>query len=126
MTMHVGSRVYRAKWLVCTAVMMGSLALTSCGTNPNPISNIGGPYGDASQGDVDVTATTDLYALIPTLNFQFRNFTVDAGVTLTVPSGTVLRCTGTFSNNGVITVLPGAAGGRAGGLADQTPGAGLS
>jgi len=43
-------------------------------------------------------------------NLQYTNFTVNRDVTLTVPSGTVLRCTGTFTNNGTIAVSPGAQG----------------
>jgi hypothetical protein len=48
-----------------------------------------------------------LDSLAPGLNLQFVNFTIDAGVTLTVPSGAVIRCTGTFTNNGTIVVSYG-------------------
>lgn len=53
----------------------------------------------------------------PNNNFQFTDFSVAAGVTLTVPSGTVIRCTGTFTNNGTIVVNTGAPGGSADGWA---------
>jgi hypothetical protein len=52
----------------------------------------------------------------PPDDLQFTDLTVAAGQTLTVPSGTVIRCTGTFRNDGTITVLVGAAGGK---LTDQ-------
>jgi len=44
-------------------------------------------------------------------NLQFTDFTVDPGVTLHVPSGLVIRCIGTFTNNGTIIVSTAAAGG---------------
>ena len=37
-------------------------------------------------------------------NLQYTDFTVDAGVTVTVPSGTIIRCTGTATINGTINV----------------------
>jgi hypothetical protein len=45
------------------------------------------------------------------MNPQFTDITIDAGVTLEVPSGTVLRATGQFVNNGQIRVREGAWGG---------------
>jgi len=45
-------------------------------------------------------------------NLSFTDFAVAPGVTLTVPSGTVIRCTGSFTNDGTIVVEPAAAGGR--------------
>ncbi len=47
-------------------------------------------------------------------NLQFIDLTINAGVTLTLPSGITLRCTGAFTNNGTIIVLPGVEGGFAG------------
>jgi hypothetical protein len=44
-------------------------------------------------------------------NYQFTNVTIAAGHTLTVWSGTVIRATGTFTNNGTILVGTGANGG---------------
>jgi hypothetical protein len=65
-------------------------------------------YGNGSAGArvVSVSGTMD------DTNFQYTDFTVNAGVTFSVPSGTVIRCTGTFTNNGTITVLPGCPGGQ--------------
>src|SRR5262245_50149568 len=68
-------------------------------------------YGDASAGNVTATASTDLFSLVPSLNLQFHDFTVNPGVILTVPSGTVIRCDGTFRNDGSIVVKNGDAGG---------------
>jgi hypothetical protein len=48
--------------------------------------------------------------LIAPTNFQFTDLTVVPGVTLTVASGTVIRCTGTFTNNGTVDVLGAAVG----------------
>lgn len=48
----------------------------------------------------------------------YRDFTVSAGVTLTIPSGTVIRVFRNFVNNGTIVIQPAAAGARRG-----TPGA---
>ena len=65
-------------------------------------------YGDGSASDETISADTDWSASAPTNgNYMFNNFTIDAGRTLTVPSGTVIRCMGTFTNNGTIEVLPG-------------------
>jgi hypothetical protein len=44
-------------------------------------------------------------------NAQYTDFTIAAGATVTFPSGTVIRCTGTFTNNGHIIVQTGASGG---------------
>src|SRR5262245_35538643 len=49
-------------------------------------------YGNGSAGDATVTQDIGLFALVPSGNVQFRNLTINAGVTLTVPSGSVLRC----------------------------------
>lgn len=57
-------------------------------------------YGDGSAG-ASVQASNVTLALD---NLQFTDFTVNAGATLTVQSGTVIRCTGTFTNNGTINV----------------------
>jgi len=64
-------------------------------------------YGDGSAGPRTVTGDETL----EDANRQYTDFTVGAGVTLTVPSGTVIRCTGQFVNNGTIvvgTASPGA------------------
>jgi hypothetical protein len=63
-------------------------------------------YGNGSAGAKVVSATTTL----ADVNMQYTDFTVSAGVTLTVPSGAVIRCTGTFTNNGTIVVPANTAG----------------
>lgn len=67
-------------------------------------------FGDGSAGPLTINANTN-WSVAPVSNLNFTNFVVDAGVTLTVPSGTVIRCNGTFTNNGNIVVLAEAAGG---------------
>jgi hypothetical protein len=79
-------------------------------------------YGDGSAGSLAVTATGNLLTLAGSANLQFTNVTVDAGVTLTVPSGTLIRCTGTFANHGTIAVATGEISGGQGAV----PGAGVS
>lgn len=57
-------------------------------------------YGDGSAGALSVTSDTTLTSA----NNQYTDITISSGTTLTVPSGTVLRCTGTLTNNGTIFV----------------------
>src|SRR5262245_37476721 len=66
-------------------------------------------YGNGSAG-ARAIATDEDWTLTPVDDPQFTDFTVNAGVTLTVPSGTVIRGTGTFTNNGKIVVARFAAG----------------
>jgi hypothetical protein len=80
-------------------------------------------YGDGSAGAINITVNTN-WAGSPSaaaLNGQFTTFTVAAGVTLTVPSGTIFRCTGAATINGQIVVQPGTSG-----KADFGPGAGIA
>jgi hypothetical protein len=63
-------------------------------------------YGDGSAG----AKTVDASGTLLDTNLQYTSFTVAAGVVLTVESGTVIRCTGDFVNNGAINVEPGALG----------------
>jgi hypothetical protein len=63
-----------------------------------------GLYGDGSAGALNITASTDLSALPGGYNHQFTTITVAAGATLTVPSGTILRCTGNATISGQIEV----------------------
>lgn len=63
-------------------------------------------YGDGSAGPLNITANTNWVGTPPTsLNFQFTNITIAAGVTLTVPSGIVLKASGNFTNQGTLSVL---------------------
>jgi hypothetical protein len=57
-------------------------------------------YGDGSAGALNVTSSITL----PGTNHQYTNISIASGVTLTVPSGTVLRCSGTFTNSGTLAV----------------------
>lgn len=66
-------------------------------------------YGDASAGAKVVSADETLADPV----LMYADFTVNAGVTLTVPSGTELRCSGTFTNNGTIVVERAAYSGAA-------------
>lgn len=63
-------------------------------------------FGDAAAGDLVVSGDVELDGLR-----SYGDVTVTAGSTLRVPSGTTLRCTGTFLNQGTILVGPGGAGG---------------
>jgi hypothetical protein len=69
-------------------------------------------YGDGTAGPLVVAAPGgDLDAIVAADgNMNYTDVTIDAGGVLTVPSGTVIRCTGTFTNNGTILVGPGARG----------------
>lgn len=68
--------------------------------------------GDGSAGNLTISANTD-WSVTPPVNLNFANVTINAGQTLTVPAGTTIRCSGTFTNNGTLSV---AAGARMGGL----------
>ncbi len=69
-------------------------------------------YGDGSAGELHLAENRILgHDLATDGNYQFTDVTIDAGVTLRVASGTVLRCTGTFTNYGTIWVSTGAGGG---------------
>jgi hypothetical protein len=66
-------------------------------------------YGDGSAGALTISANTD-WTIAPPANLQFTDVTIAAGVILNVPSGTVIRCSGSFTNNGTITVTTGGLG----------------
>lgn len=72
------------------------------GANGNP-----SVYGDGSGG----SKTFAVSATLSDTNLRYTDFVVETGVTLTVPSGAVIRCTGTFTNNGTIIVSTSARGG---------------
>ena len=57
-------------------------------------------YGDGSAGELHITTNT----VLADPNLQYTNILIDVGVQLTVPSGTVLRCNGTFRNRGTLSV----------------------
>ncbi len=66
--------------------------------------------GDGSAGDITIDATNDNWSNASELpaNLSFADFLIPVGVTLTVPAGTTIRCSGTFTNDGTINVLGGA------------------
>ena len=72
-------------------------------------------YGNGSAGARVVSSNEDWNspAQAP-VNLQFTDLTINAGATLTLPSGMTIRCTGTFTNNGTVVVRNGADGGFAG------------
>lgn len=65
-------------------------------------------YGDGSAGSKSVTSSETL----ADSNLQYSSFSVASGHTLTVPSGTVIRSSGTCNIEGTISVGFGAHGGR--------------
>jgi hypothetical protein len=64
-------------------------------------------YGRGVDGNRVVSSDATLEAG----SHQYESFTVAAGVTLTVPSGTVIKTTGDFVNNGTINVFTYITGG---------------
>lgn len=68
-----------------------------------------GIYGDGSAGAKTITGVASV-TVNSYPNLQFTDVTIDPGATLTVPSGTVFRCTGTFTNNGTIVIQTSAKG----------------
>jgi len=73
-------------------------------------------FGDGSAGSVAINSS----AAFTFSNPQFVDFTVGPSAVLTIPSGTVIRCTGIFKNQGLIIVSPFEAGGSTD-SADTTP-----
>ena len=67
-------------------------------------------FGDGSAGAKTVAVDETWVGDAAPTNPQFTDVTINAGTTLTVQSGTVIRCTGSFTNNGDIVVLLGASG----------------
>jgi hypothetical protein len=63
-------------------------------------------YGDGSAGTRTFTSGDP-----KDTNLQYTDCTVPAGVVISFPSGTVIRCTGTFTNNGTVVATSGAQGG---------------
>jgi hypothetical protein len=64
-------------------------------------------YGDGSNGDVTFSSNGTLNS-----NGQYRNITIQSGVTMLMYSGATLRCTGSFVNNGTIIIGSGVSGGH--------------
>jgi hypothetical protein len=87
-----------------TAVNMNNIK-----TAVNDNNNTSRFYGDGSAGPLTVSAITS-WTITPPAgnNLNFTDVVIDAGFTLTVPAGTTIRCTGTFTNNGTINIAKGA------------------
>jgi hypothetical protein len=66
-------------------------------------------YGDGSGGAKTVAANETLSDPVA----MYTDVVINSGVTFTVPSGTVIRCSGSFVNNGTLLVQSGAPGGEA-------------
>jgi len=76
-------------------------------------------YGDGTAGNVTISSNTNWSNNPPSNgNYMFNNLTINSGRTLTVPSGTVIYCSGTFTNNGTINVNFGVPRARWGGNPD--------
>ncbi len=71
--------------------------------------------GDGSAGNLTVAAGQN-WNSSPPLNPNFADITINAGQTLLVPAGTIIRCSGTFTNNGTLSVLAGAENSNQGGF----------
>jgi len=77
--------------------------------NPNgsvvcqPLSFFG---GDGSAGNLWLARRAGARRLA--VNPNFANITINPGQTLTVPAGTTIRCSEPFTNNGTLSVDPGA------------------
>lgn len=66
-------------------------------------------YGDGSAGALTVSSSVSWSSAPPAgNNLNFTNIVINSGQTLSVPAGTTIRCTGTFTNNGTLTVNYGA------------------
>jgi len=63
-------------------------------------------YGDGSDGDPVIAYGAALQTVR-----NYHDFVVPVGATVTVPSGTTIRCTGKFENRGRINVREGSPGG---------------
>ena len=85
-------------------------------TGPQGPSGAVGVYGDGSSGSwtlntsVDLSNTADYNAFIASGRgaMQFVDLNIPVGITLTVPSGTVIRATGNITINGTLQVRTGA------------------
>jgi len=70
--------------------------------------------GNGSAGNLDITSNTD-WTSTPPSSTNFANCSIATGAVLTVPSGTHIRCSGTFTNDGTISVSYGVQGSRGSG-----------
>lgn len=100
------------------------LSILAGGCPPAMPMPTGNSYGNGSAGDIVASGAAVLGTTIAANgNYQFGNFTVEAGAVLFVPSGAILRCNGTFTNNGTVLVVPVASTSGGGHFGDGTDGA---
>ena len=68
--------------------------------------------GDGSGGDLSINSDIS-YEINPPISLFFENIYIGPSATFTVPSGTTFYCSGSFTNDGTIVVLPrSSTGGR--------------
>ncbi len=82
-------------------------------------------YGDGSAGELHISGNTNasLFGTVAQdFNLQFTDVVIDSGGLLSIPSGTVIRCSGRFINHGSIVVVEVVTSGGAG-FYDIRPGA---
>lgn len=65
-------------------------------------------YGNGACGDLVIAQNSSFQDP----GCQYRNITIQAGATLAVTSGSIMRCSGAFTNRGTIAVIPSASGGQ--------------
>lgn len=82
--------------------------INNCKIGEIKTSILSGVYGDGSAGAKTISTPETLSDATST----YIDVVVNSGAVWTVPSGTVIRCTGTFTNNGTILIQSGAIGGR--------------
>ena len=81
-------------------------------TGPEGTASVYGAGSDGTtSGFCDIASNINWVTFPPSTDIQCTNFTVVSGVTLTVPTGTVIHATGTVTIYGTITVQAGAAQG---------------
>ena len=112
----------------------GATGATGVGTTgatgaTGPIGNTGSTgtasiYGDGSDGVTPgvcaVTSNTNWVTSPPASSLQCTNFSVASGVTLTIPSGLIIRATGSGTITGTITVQSNSTAGQ--GIASSAAG----
>ena len=84
-------------------------------TGPAGSSSFGGDGSDGTTANVcAITANTNWISNPPNSGVQCTNFSISGGITLTVPSGTVIHATGTVTISGALTVGDGSAAASSG------------
>jgi hypothetical protein len=89
----------------------GNISTNATGIADNTIKIDSVFGGDGSTGSLTVSVNTDWSQRT---SFNFVDLNIDANVTLTVPAGTTIRCSGNFNNAGNIVVDGGVIGGNGG------------